>query len=170
LADTGAMREGHTTQCGECKREAVRLRMTTHNLSRSPEYRVWVAARERCQNPNTRNFKNYGGRGIRMAERWRQSFAEFYKDMGPCPKGHSLDRIDNDGPYAAKNCRWATIATQTNNRRNTRKLTFLGQTRILSEWATITGLSLDTLNARFKAKWPTERMLTEPRHYKSSSH
>lgn len=82
------------------------------------EYRSWQAARQRTGNPKHQSWNNYGGRGVRMADRWVDDFPQFYMDMGPAPSPeHSLDRIDPNGHYEPENCRWATVDQQTRNRR-----------------------------------------------------
>lgn len=87
-----------------------------------PEYRVWQQVKQRCLNPRHRQYKDYGGRGITMCERWRNSFDSFLADVGPRPDPYlTLDRRDNDGNYEPNNCRWATYTEQNLNKRNNTK-------------------------------------------------
>jgi len=114
----GNLRNGHTRSCGCLQQDIMRAMQTIHGGRQTPEYRTWRHMAQRCENPNTRGFKNYGGRGITVCVRWRRSFANFLADMGPRPSPfHSIDRINNDGNYTPKNCRWATKSQQRRNQR-----------------------------------------------------
>jgi hypothetical protein len=116
---------------------------------------------KRCTNPNFKRYQDYGGRGIKVCDRW-MDFANFYADMGDAPPGMSIDRIDNDGDYTPENCRWATTKQQCNNKRNNRILTLNGVSLTATQWCERIGLSQQTLASRLRAGWPVERALTEP--------
>jgi hypothetical protein len=90
--------------------------VTTHGMCGTPEYRTWQAMLTRCSNPGRRDYKFYGGRGIRVCKRWRL-FENFYADMGARPEGTTIDRINTNGNYTPGNCRWADLKTQIANRR-----------------------------------------------------
>jgi hypothetical protein len=149
--------------CGCIRREKCRERSTTHGRSRTTEFNTWQSIQMRCHNPNDTSYHNYGGRGITVCARWRESFANFLADMGPRPSPkHSLDRINNDGPYSPENCRWATKSEQDANKRSAVLLTYMGSTKIPGEWARLTGIKISTLSARLKLGWTVEDALTMP--------
>lgn len=119
----------------------------------------------RCCNPKSQVYENYGGRGITVCERWLESFENFFADMGVCPTGLSIDRIDNDGPYSPENCRWATDKEQGRNKRTCRFLEMNGERLPLSEWAERLGIPENTIRNRLRRGWSDERTLTEPIHW-----
>ena len=110
----GHLASGHTKSCGHLTRR------TTHGHSRrgafTPEYRAWFNMKNRCINPNTPQFSDWGGRGIQCCTRWLNSFEVFLKDLGTRPKGKTLDRTNNNGHYVPSNVRWATPKQQIHNR------------------------------------------------------
>lgn len=159
------LRSGNTRSCGCLYKEhasALGKSSVRHGDSKSREYFSWRAMKQRCLDPNTMSYSNYGGRGIKVCERWMK-YENFLADMGrrPSPE-HSLDRIDGKGNYEATNCRWATSAEQHRNLRTNVKLTWNGETLTVSDWARKTGLSLTAILTRLKRGWSTENTLTIP--------
>jgi hypothetical protein len=113
------LRNGSTQSCG-CRRKILNKESkTTHGYTKTRTYRSWSQMKNRCMNPNYINYSSYGGRGIRVCDQW-DKFENFLKDMGERPPGTSLDRINVNGSYESKNCRWATIKEQAQNKRKTR--------------------------------------------------
>lgn len=108
---------GHTSSCGCLKVETTILRNTSHNLSRTSEYVVWQAVKSRCLNIKTKSYNDYGGRGIKVCDRWLESFENFIEDMGERPEGMTIDRINPNGDYNKANCRWVDRPMQGFNQR-----------------------------------------------------
>ena len=137
---------------------------TIHGQARrgleSRTYQVWEDIIRRCDNPKFKQFKDYGGRGIKIYLPWRK-FENFYKDVGDIPEGMTFDRIDNDGDYEPGNWRLATRKEQASNRRTNRWIEHRGETRTLTQWADYLGIAPTTLRARLN-KWSIERSLTTP--------
>lgn len=153
---TGLLKSGNTKSCG-CKTGAFL------NLSRTPEYVAWSDMKGRCLNENFKNYLHYGGRGIKVCVKWLESFENFYKDMGDRPKNCSLDRIDVDGDYSPKNCRWSDQHTQNSNKRNNKLLDFKGEIKPVVTWCKELNLYYSTVISRLnKHGWSTERTLTTP--------
>jgi hypothetical protein len=141
---------GHVKSCG-CFKGTSEAVPHTHGMSKSAEYRTWRHMINRCYREKDREYPQYGGRGIKVCDQWRQSFEAFFADMGHRPSaGHSIDRIDNNGNYEPGNCRWATRAEQCRNRRSNVLIEHDGQRKTVIEWSESTGLSYMTIYKRHK--------------------
>ena len=127
-----------------------------HGMKRTRIYGVWSAMKSRCMNPNRDQYEDYGGRGIKVCARWAESFENFYADMGDPPRGHTLDRRDNDGDYCPENCQWSPRTTQGRNKRTTRMLTAGGETKSIAEWSEVSGIPLKTICKRIASGWSDE--------------
>lgn len=156
-----SLRSGHASSCGCLQRDIVSLAGTTHGNSGTRTYKAWHAMIDRCTNPHHASWKYYGGRGVIVRDRWK-SLGSFTEDMGQCPCGLTLDRIDSKGNYEPGNCRWATPREQANNRRTNRRLELNGSSRTVSEWAEILGISQYSLRSRLWKGWSDEEALTTP--------
>lgn len=136
--------------------------MRTHGMSNTPTYKTWVTMRKRCTNPHNSDYYLYGGRGIKVCERW-SSFENFYLDMGERDEGMTIDRIDPNKDYSPDNCRWATNLEQARNKRNVRFVTFNDMTKSLHEFCEELKLNYYTVNTRLvQQKWTVERALSTP--------
>lgn len=149
--------------CEQCSKTGKLNKRHGHGNSTNkyctPTYGSWVAMKARCSNPHNIGYKDYGGRGITVCERWL-NFENFLADMGERPVGTSIDRIDNNKGYYSENCRWATRKKQKRNQRSNTFVTFNGQTKCIADWAKITGIPDATIRSRVKCSWPIERVLT----------
>ena len=155
------LKKGNSTSCG-CKRRETQFK---HGMSNTPAYHAWISMRQRCDNPNDPAYANYGGRGIRVCERWRE-YANFLADMGARPPRYEIDRIDNDGPYSPENCRWVTSKANKHNKRSSRMLTWQGVTLPVTAWAERLGMHPRTLFNRLGRGWTLERAMTQPTNQK----
>lgn len=165
-----SLARGNTSSCGCFRREFSSFKSTTHGhcrtggKRRTPEYNSWRGMIERCTNPRSIGWKRYGGRGIEVCERWRNSFIAFLSDLGPRPTArHTLERSNNNRNYEPGNVSWALPPVQARNKRNNRFLVLGNERHTLSEWARRIGLKRTTLEMRLNSHgWTVERALSEP--------
>lgn len=152
------LRAGSTQSCGclakERRAAGVSKAKTTHGGTKNGKdrrtYRIWTNMKSRCSNPNFDSYKWYGGRGIKVCEKWK-SYAEFLADMGDAPEGMTIDRLDGDKDYEPGNCRWSTWTEQQNNRRNNKWIEFNGVKLTQAQWAKKVGLASQTISSRLKS-------------------
>lgn len=151
VVPTRHLRHGDAAACKRCALAARAVKLSTHGLSRPHKvtFNIWVGMKGRCLNPRHHAFHNYGGRGIKVCDRWRDDFPAFLSDMGPRPsKHHTIDRIDNDGDYTPDNCRWATASEQSCNRRDCYRVRHDGGVLSLAEFCRVTGLNAQAVYQR----------------------
>lgn len=146
---------GNTKSCGCLQGESRHLK------SKSREYYSWKGMIQRCLNESHTYYPIYGGRGIRVCERW-MDFRNFYSDMGDRPSGFTLDRIDNFGDYEPQNCRWASQKTQLRNMRANRLIYHNGEWKSAVEWSELSPVDYMTFLWRHKRGWPMDKIMSTP--------
>lgn len=166
LCDCGTTRDvrvdgllnGRSSSCGCFQREELVRRSSVHGMYQTSEYEAWRSMRQRISNSKRKGYDNYGGRGIKICDRWLESFENFYEDMGPKPsKSHSVEREDVNGNYEPSNCKWATWKEQANNKRDTSFLT-VGPFRMrVNEWSEVMNVEYNTILTRLRRGWTPHR-------------
>lgn len=152
------LRTGHTQSCGCLNREVI----TTHGQSKTLTYQVWNNMKNRCQNPDHPRYKDWGGRGITVCDKW-QAYEGFFEDMGERPSQDlSIDRIDNDLGYYKENCQWGTEEIQSWNRRSNKLLEYNGIQETYHYWEEQSGIPARLIGLRIRRGWSPERALTTP--------
>jgi len=157
---TDSLASGNSRSCGCLSMELRKQKKTFYShMIHTPTYKSWSGMIQRCNNKNNRAFKNYGGRGIKVCKRWLK-FENFWKDMGTCPEGLSLDRKNNDGNYCKSNCRWVTRDVQANNQRANR-IVFIGKKRFtLTQACKYLHLSKGSVERKlYRRHWSLEKSL-----------
>ena len=144
-----SLRNGKTKSCGCYRREIS----ATHRMTKTDTYKTWLDMNARCHNKNNKSYNGYGGRGITVCERWNK-FENFYTDMREKPKGMSIERKNNNGNYEPFNCEWATRKEQARNTRDTKWISYRGETKCLIAWAEEIGISSTALGKRLKRHPP----------------
>jgi hypothetical protein len=157
------VRRGASKSCGCYRIKLLKEARTTYGSVRNPVWRAYHNMLTRCYNANADCFPSYGGRGIAVCNKWKESVDAFIQDIGPRPSPkHTLDRIDNDGHYDPDNCRWALPKVQVYNRRTTVRISHLGDLLTIPEWAERTGIDQQTIRHRRQRGWPPERIFSGP--------
>lgn len=155
------LKNNHTVSCGHIGKINLEKRIK-HGRLNTAAYSVWRSMKARCLGANQKSYKYYGGRGIKISDEW-MNFEGFYKDMGDPPRGHSLDRINNNEGYCKKNCRWASTKTQARNKRTNIKIQWQGGLYVLSDLAEILNINVSTFYARIvRYKWDIGKATTFP--------
>lgn len=154
------LNKGRVQSCGCLNKEAVKKANTTHGMKGTPTYNSWVSMLQRCTNKERSNYVDYGGRGIKVCERWNK-FENFFGDMGKRPKDKTIDRIDVNGNYEQSNCTWSTQVAQHNNRRNNRRLTVEGETKTIAQWAKYTKQDYHAIHDRARTDRPRKIPYTD---------
>lgn len=172
---------GKAMSCGCVSAEKARIRCAemskeerlktfshpTHGLSKTKEFKAWADAKSRCMNKQNAWYESYGGRGITFSEDWLISFETFYSDMGQCPEGYSLDRIDVNKGYCKENCRWASAKQQQRNRTDTEWVDSPLGKHPIADVAEMLGLTTSCLKHRLTVGWDWDRIINTPSQRKS---
>jgi hypothetical protein len=149
LVSSTLLRKGESKSCGCFQSDMIKNASEKHGMHLTRTYSSWKCSIQRCHNINHKGYKNYGGRGIIVCDRWRE-FINFFNDMGERPKGCVLDRINNEGNYCKDNCRWVTVTQNNCNKRNSKFHTINGVTKNVSTWAKDLGIPKSSLRYKIK--------------------
>lgn len=164
-----SLTSGSVKSCGCLQRETAASIKKKHGKSNTREHNIWQLMLQRCKNPSASHYERYGGRGITVCDEWA-SFENFLADMGPCPRGFSIDRVDNEKGYSKDNCRWATRNDQMRNTSRTILLTLelegVTQTLCLKDWSAKFGIPYPTVRKRIRSGMSPKDAL-QKRPYKS---
>lgn len=159
------LRDGRSQSCGCLKSEKTIGRSRKHGHSHagriSPTYHSWSGMKNRCTNTSDFKYPDYGGRGIKVCDRWKD-FVNFLADMGERPKGTTIDRKNVNGDYEPDNCVWSTSKVQGRNKRNVTSVTVDGITRCVPEWAEVTGIPRSVIDYRLRHGWSPQRAVSAP--------
>lgn len=150
LCDCGKEKEIYKSRVKTGKNSHCGCLGRNHGLKKTRAYAVWSDMKHRCYNPSYKKFHNYGGRGITVCDRWKNTFKNFYIDMGERPVGKTIDRINNNGNYEPTNCRWATIKEQNNNTRANHQIIFNGMVKNVRQWSRFLGIGESAIHYRLK--------------------
>ena len=158
----GDLQQGKTTSCGCLVVERARAmgKASVHGMTGTPTWKSWESMIARCYRATDTSFKNYGAKGITVCDRWLQSFANFFEDMGERPANSTLDRKENNKGYSKENCRWASPRQQANNKGNNVSLFYKGRTLTVATWARKLGLPAATIYTRLRKGWSVPEALT----------
>ncbi|MEN6312759.1 MAG: hypothetical protein ABFD25_00770 [Clostridiaceae bacterium] len=164
------LKSNSTKSCRECGTSRSALKQTTHGKTNTKLYYTWINMKTRCNNHNYEMYKNYGGKGIRVCEEWKDYLTfEKWALLNGYQDGLSIDRKDNSMDYSPENCRWATMKTQQNNRTNNRLITFRRETLTLKQWAEKLHLVYGTLQRRCHLGYPIEKVLSKTDYRRKAS-
>lgn len=158
VSANGDLRKGDTKSCG-CLQKEKRI---THGMSGTATYRAWGNMIQRCTNPNLPNYHRYGGKGITVCEEWLNSFEAFHRDMGDCPEGLEIERVNNELGYFKENCVWGTYIEQARNKSTSRIVTFSGITACLAELCEFFNKNYHRVLHRLQKGWSVDRAFLEP--------
>ena len=167
--DLQCLKRGKGISCGCWNKESAKIRATKHGLSQvnkktTSTYMIWTHVKGRCLNEKNKDYKDYGGRGITMSEEWKESYLNFYNDMGEKPKGFSIERINVDGNYCKENCKWISKRDQNKNKRNN-QIHYNGEIKCLSDWCKILNLSYGSMRHRiYDLKMSMEEAIIIPKN------
>lgn len=166
------LRSGASKSCGCYEHEQLMKRNTTHGENKTPLHCLWLDIKKRCSNPNYKQYKDYGGRGIRVCEEWANDFLSFkeWAISNGYRKGLTIDRIDNDKGYSPDNCRFVDRIAQGNNKRNNRRITVNGETKTLAQYAREYGINESIIRSRIKRGWAEQDSVLIPVHTFNNKH